>query len=56
MKSWGCHTGESMSAKFKAATGQRMIGAIGRTDYSNRDEALNGVIPVLSSQDGRWVQ
>ena len=56
VKSWGCHTGESMSAKFKSATGQRMIGAIGRTDYSNRDEALNGVIPVLSSQDGKWVQ
>jgi hypothetical protein len=56
VKSWGCHTGESMSAKFYAATGTRMIGAIGRTDFSNRDEALNGVIPVLSSPDGKWVQ
>ena len=45
-----------MSAKFYAATGTRMIGAIGRTDFSNRDEALNGVIPVLSSPDGKWVQ
>ncbi len=56
VKSWGCHTGESMSAKFYSATGTRMIGAIGRTDFSNRDEALNGVIPVLSSPDGKWVQ
>ena len=45
-----------MSAKWKAATGSSMIGAIGRTDYSARDEALNGIIPVLSSSDGKWVQ
>ena len=56
VKSWGCHTGESMSKKFYTATGTRMIGAIGRTDYSNRDEALNGVLPVLSSSDGKWVR
>ena len=56
VKSWGCHTGESMSRKFYAATGTHMIGAIGRTDYSNRDEALNGVVPILSSADGKWVQ
>ena len=42
IKSWGCHTGEEMSQKFYAATGSRMIGAIGRTDYSTRDEALTG--------------
>ena len=36
VKSWGCHTGESMSKKFYEATGTRMIGAIGRTDYSNQ--------------------
>ncbi len=56
VKSWGCHTGESMSAKFYSATNTRMIGAIGRTDFTNRDEALNGIIPVLSSPDGKWVQ
>ena len=56
VKSWGCHTGESMSKKFYDATGTRMIGAIGRTDYSTRDEALNGIIPTLSSADGKWVQ
>ena len=56
VKSWGCHTGESMSAKWKSATGMPMIGALGRTDYSARDEASNGIIPVLSSADGKWVQ
>ena len=56
VKSWGCHTGESMSEKWKAATGTPMIGAIGRTDYSSRDEALNGIIPVLSTEGGKWVQ
>jgi len=33
-KSWGCHTGESMSKAWKKATGVPMIGAIGKTDYS----------------------
>lgn len=56
IKSWGCHTGESMSKKFYSATGSRMIGAIGRTDYTGRDEVLNGIIPILSSADGKWVQ
>jgi hypothetical protein len=34
IKSWGCHTGESFSAAWKKATGKKMIGAIGKTDYS----------------------
>jgi hypothetical protein len=34
-RSYGCHTGESMSAKWRAATGIRMWGAHGKTDYSN---------------------
>ena len=55
VKSWGCHTGEEMSAKFHDATGTKMIGAIGRTDFSYRDEATNGIIPTLSSPDGKWV-
>lgn len=33
VKSWGCHTAESMSRKWKRATGTRMIGAVGKTDY-----------------------
>lgn len=32
--SWGCHTAESMSAAWKKATGRWMVGAYGKTDYS----------------------
>lgn len=35
IKSWGCYTAQSMSRKWRAATGHRMIGAIGKTDYAN---------------------
>jgi hypothetical protein len=51
IKSWGCFTGESMSKKWAAATGKRMIGAIGKTDYAQCPE--NGWIPALSP-GGRW--
>jgi hypothetical protein len=54
IKSWGCHTGESMSALWRKATGQRMIGAIGSTDYSGSD--VPGWHPTLGSSTGRWVQ
>ncbi|MFI0347244.1 MAG: hypothetical protein ACH346_00525 [Chthoniobacterales bacterium] len=37
IKSWGCHTGESMSKLWRKLTGQPMIGAIGPTDYANSD-------------------
>ncbi len=50
IKSWGCHTGESMSRAWRQAIGVPMIGAIGKTDYSP------GYIPVLSSPGGRWVK
>lgn len=33
--SWGCHTGEAMSDLWKKATGVWMVGAMGKTDYSN---------------------
>jgi hypothetical protein len=33
--SWGCHTAESMSAEWKRATGLTLVGAYGKTDYSN---------------------
>ncbi len=49
VKSWGCHTGESMSRLWHDATGTRMWGAIGKTDYST------GELPALSSAGGRWV-
>jgi hypothetical protein len=48
VKSWGCHTGESMSRKWKAATGVPMWGAIGKTQYMMEE------LPVLTSQNGRW--
>jgi hypothetical protein len=50
VKSWGCHTGESMSKKWAAATGVKMIGAIGKTQYRTEE------LPFLSSNNGRWVQ
>lgn len=51
IKSWGCHTGESMSKAWRAATGKKMIGAIGKTDYAYGH--LRGWVPALSS-GGRW--
>lgn len=51
-KSWGCHTGESFSKKFKAATGVRMWGALGKTDYS---VLQYGKLPIISD-NGRWTQ
>jgi len=49
IKSWGCHTGESMSKLWRDATGTKMWGAIGKTDYSTGD------LPALSSVGGKWV-
>jgi hypothetical protein len=48
-KSWGCHTGESMSKKFYAATGVPMWGVIGKTQYM-MDE-----LPVTVGQNAKWV-
>lgn len=53
--SYGCHTGESMSAAWKRATGTRMRGAIGKTDYSGILSS-GGSLPVISSEHGRWVE
>ena len=49
VKSWGCHTGERMSNYWRKATGTRMTGAIGKTDFST------GELPALSSPGGKWV-
>jgi hypothetical protein len=49
IQSWGCHTGEEMSAWWYAATGTRMIGALGKTQYM-MDE-----LPILTSPGGKWV-
>ncbi len=50
VKSWSCHTGESMSQKFRSATGVPMIGAIGKTQY------MTDELPILSSPEGRWTK
>ncbi|MGC1479129.1 MAG: hypothetical protein WA771_01385 [Chthoniobacterales bacterium] len=48
IKSWGCHTAESFSKAWKKATGKKMIGAVGKTDYSRI--STTGTISV----NGRW--
>ncbi len=50
VKSWSCHTGESMSQRWKSATGTAMIGAIGKTQY------MTDELPILSSPNGRWTR
>jgi hypothetical protein len=54
VKSWGCHTGESMSRLWRKATSHPMIGAIGTTDYSGSDEP--GWHPKLGNSNGRWTR
>jgi hypothetical protein len=49
IKSWGCHTGEQMSAKWHAATGTHMIGALGKTQFMMEE------LPILTSANGKWV-
>jgi hypothetical protein len=47
-KSWGCHTGESMSAAWKRAIGIPLEGAKGPTDYTVLSQAI---LPVVK---GSW--
>src|ERR1700736_250848 len=49
IQSWGCHTGEEMSAWWYRATGTRMIGALGKTQFMMEE------LPVLTSPGGKWV-
>jgi hypothetical protein len=49
VQSWGCYTGESMSRMWYQATGAKMIGAIGKTQYMTNE------LPVLVSASGKWV-
>lgn len=53
VRSWGCHTGESMSKLWKRATGVPMIGAVGKTDYAQMYR--NNWLPALS-YGGRWTK
>jgi hypothetical protein len=49
-KSWGCYTGESMSAVWKRALGVPLEGAKGPTNY----QAISfGKLPTVS---GSWVR
>ncbi len=50
-QSWGCHSGEYYSGKWKTHFGVPMIGAIGKTDYSRLHS-----LPFLSSDKGQWAQ
>jgi hypothetical protein len=50
VKSWGCHSGESMSKKFAQATGVKMWGATGKTQYQT------DALPIISTAGGRWVR
>ncbi len=49
-KSWGCHTGESMSAVWKRAIGIPLEGAKGPTDYT---VISDGRLPEVH---GRWTR
>jgi len=49
-KSWGCHTGESMSAFWKKATGVTLEGARGPTSYTLVGQ---GTMPVVK---GSWLR
>ncbi|GAA5482306.1 hypothetical protein [Haloferula sargassicola] len=49
-KSWGCHTGESMSQAWKRHLGVPLEGAVGPTDYT---AISRGALPVVN---GRWAR
>ncbi len=49
-QSWGCHTGESMSQHWRAAIGNSLIGAMGKTDYI---PVGRGKMPTVA---GRWTR
>ena len=49
IRSWGCHTGELMSIQWRKSVGNRMWGAIGKTQYMTHE------LPILSSPNGKWV-
>ncbi len=51
-KSWGCHTGEAMSAEWQSHLGFPLIGAVGKTDYQ-RISIGGGSLPRLA-RGGSW--
>jgi hypothetical protein len=54
VRSYGCHTAESMSAAFYKHVRVKMWGAIGKTDYSRISEGSEGTLPSISSAGGYW--
>ncbi len=48
IRSWGCHTGEMMSKKWREAVGNRMWGAVGKTQYMTHE------LPFISTPGGKW--
>ncbi|QQL45928.1 hypothetical protein [Sulfuriroseicoccus oceanibius] len=52
-KSWGCHSAEAFTKAWRRATGMKMWGAVGKTDYSG---VGNRILPTLSSPNGKWAQ
>jgi hypothetical protein len=50
VRSWGCHTGESMSQRWRSATGVPMWGLTGKSQY------LTEELPVPATTAGRWVR
>jgi hypothetical protein len=48
VQSWGCYTAESMSKMWYQATGAKMVGAVGKTQYMTNE------LPVLVSATGKW--
>lgn len=49
-QSWGCHTGESMSATWQKTLGHVLLGACGKTNY---EPVSSGKMPSVS---GRWTR
>ncbi len=50
VRSWGCHTGESMSARFRSATGVPMWGLTGKSQY------MTDELPLPATVAGHWTR
>ena len=50
VRSWGCHTGESMSRYFRSATGVPMWGLTGKSQY------MTDELPVPATAAGHWTR
>ena len=48
IRSWGCHTGEMMSKKWREAVGNRMWGVVGKTQFMTHE------LPVIATPGGKW--